>query len=251
MLIKAVAYDPDGSVVEVRFFLDQGLIGVSTNAPFEIVWFVAAGGSHILRARAYDNLGASGESPPFSYVFPEFGGSQREFEVRSPSNGSIFASPATFDFSAELLVSLSCNTGAVEFYAGTNSVGTVTQSGPFTVSTPLYSLTVTNLPEGDYQLSLRKDSFSATSYAPGSCDGVFIHVTKLGIRPPRLKQDSRFEFDVVTSFPTNQNIIEVSSNLLNWVPISTNVPSTNTFTFTDPSPATNSPRYYRVFVHSQ
>src|SRR6185436_10741151 len=132
-----------------------------------------------------------------------------------------------------------------------NSVGTVTQSGPFTVSTPPYSLTVTNLPEGDYQLSLRKGGFSADSYAPGSCDPVFIHVTKLGIRPPRLKPDSRFEFDVVTSFTTNQNIIEVSSNLLNWTPISTNVPMSNSFTFAEPSPATNAPRFYRAVVPSQ
>jgi hypothetical protein len=63
--------------------------------------------------------------------------------------------------------------------------------------------------------------------------------------------DNRFEFNVVTSFPTNQHVIEASANLLNWTPISTNVPLTNTFPFTDPSPATNSPRFYRAVVPSQ
>jgi hypothetical protein len=56
---------------------------------------------------------------------------------------------------------------------------------------------------------------------------------------------------VVTSFPTNQHVIEASSNLLNWTAVSTNVPFTNTFTFTDRSPATNSSGFYRAVVPSQ
>ena len=103
-----------------------------------------------------------------------------------------------------------------------------------------------NLPEGEYQLSVQRTA----SYAPGSCGRVVIHVTKLGLQFPRLTPDSRFEFDVVTSFPTNQNVIEASSNLLNWTPISTNVPMTNSFTFTEPAPTTNAPRFYRAVVPS-
>ena len=249
--IKALANDPDGTIAQVQFFSDVALIGVVTNAPFEMVWDNPPVGGHYVKAVAFDDLGASSESDPVTVVFPEFVGSRLVFEIRSPANGGIYPSPAAFEFSAELLATVFCNTGPVEFFVGTNSVGTVTQSGPFTVSTPLYSLTVTNMIEGDYQLSLRKESYSADSYAPGSCDGVFIHVTKLGIRPPRLTPDSRIEFDVVTSFPTNENVIEVSWNLLNWSPISTNVPSSNTFTFTEPSPATDSPRFYRAVVPSQ
>ena len=118
---------------------------------------------------------------------------------------------------------------------------------------PNYTLTVTNLPEGGYQLSVRGDNpfVGTASLAPGACEGPVIRVTKLGIQPPRLKPDGRIEFDVVTSFPTKQNVIEASSNLLNWFRISTNVPSSNTFTFTEPSPAMNSPRFYRAVVPSQ
>ena len=247
--IKALANDPDGTIAQVQFFRDATLIGVATNAPFEIVWEPPTG-FHYLKAVAFDNLGATSESEPVAIVLTEREPSR--FEIKSPPSGSVFAAPGTFVFSAELLAVTPCTYAPVEFFAGTNSLGTVTQSGPFTVTTPLYSLAVTNLPEGNYQLYVRRQVpfYGTVSLAPGACESPVIRVTKLSMVSTRLAPDSRIEFEVVTSFPTNQNIIEVSSNLLNWLPISTNVPSTNTFTFTDPSPATNSPRYYRVFVRS-
>ena len=249
--IKAIAEDPDGSIAEVRFFTAGVLIGVVTNAPFEIVW-LGPGGTGYLRAVAVDNLGAANQSATVIVVFPDFYNSPPVFAVRSPAKESIFPAPGAFVFSAELLSTANCESGAVEFFLGTNSVGVVTQSGPFTASTALYSLTVTNVPEGDYLLSVRKDGNTWTgSYAPGSCDPVVIHVVKLGVKAPRMTPDNRCEFEVVTTFPTNQNIIETSSNLLNWTPISTNVPMTNSFTFTESSPVTNSPRFYRAVVPSQ
>src|SRR5436309_241229 len=36
--IKAMAFDPDGSVAQVRFFAGTNLIGVVTNPPFNILW---------------------------------------------------------------------------------------------------------------------------------------------------------------------------------------------------------------------
>lgn len=247
--IKVSVKDVDGSIAQVQFFSDNILIGAVSNAPYEMTW--ESQGSPTLKAVAFDNLGASNESAAIQVNFPDFLNAPSVFEITSPPKGSVLSVPATFSFSAELLASRGCGTGLVEFFVGTNVVGVVTQSGPFTVATPPYSLTVTNIPEGDYQLSVRKDFLPTASYAPGSCDAFFVRVTKLGFQFPRLTLDGRFEFDVVTSFPTNQNIIEASSNLLNWVPISTNVPFTNTFTFTDPSPATNSPRFYRAVVPSQ
>jgi hypothetical protein len=211
-----------------------------------------ASSSHILKAVGFDNLGASSESPPVRATYLGGFAPPPIFEITSPSSGSMFASPATFPFSARLLASPSCITGPVEFLAGTNSLGVVTQAGPFTVTTPPYSLSVTNLPEGEYHLTVRRITpspfYLTYSFAPGSCNDVFIHVSKLAVQSPRLTNANRFAFDVVTSFPTNQNIIEASSNLLNWAPISTNVPYSNSFTFTDPSPATNSPRFYRAVV---
>jgi len=77
---------------------------------------------------------------------------------------------------------------------------------------------------------------------------VNIRVVNLGVQLPRLTLDGRFQFDIVTSYPGRQTVIQASENLLDWVPISTNQPSSNTFTFTESSPATNFHRFYRAFL---
>src|SRR5438093_2457567 len=74
-------------------------------------------------------------------------------EIITPGDGALLSSPATFLFSAELLAT-PWPTGPVEFYVGTNSVGLVDQGGTFTATTPLNSVTVSNLVEGDYKLSV-------------------------------------------------------------------------------------------------
>jgi hypothetical protein len=247
--IKADASDPDGSISYVQFFANSELIGVVSNAPFTVVWGKdAAHGAWTLTAVAVDDSGAQAQADPVQVV--SLGGfpTPPVFSITSPHDGIVFAAPASFEFSVELLASYLADTGSVEFFLGTNSLGTVTQTGPLTASTPLYTLNVTDVPEGDYVLNVKKDGLSVR-YA--SCKSIIIRVGKLGLQSPRLSLDRRFEFDVVTSFPTNQNIIVASSNLLNWVPISTNVPSSNTFTFTEPSPATNAPRFYRAVVPAQ
>jgi hypothetical protein len=250
--IKASAMDPDGLITQVQFFANTNLIGVVSNAPFSAIWKVPGptGSQLILKAVAVDNLGATAESPPIQVSVIDFP-MPPVFEITAPPNGSALAAPGMFIFNAELLASPLRDTGSVEFFVGANSVGIVMQTGPFTNTTPVYSLTVTNIPEGDYGLRVRKDNFSTGYFASGSCQPPVIRVTKLGMQLPRLTPDSKFEFDVVTSFPSNQTIIQASSNLINWVPISTNVPLSNTFTFTEPSPATNSPRFYRAVVPSQ
>jgi hypothetical protein len=250
--IKANATDPDGSVAQVQFFADGNLIGVVSNAPFSRTFNVGNSGSTpILQVVAVDNLGAATESAPIQVLvgggFPRF----PVFEIIAPRDKSTFAVPGMFVFSAELLASPNGDTGPVHFFVGTNEVGVVTQSGPLTNTTAFYSLNVTNIAEGDFSLRVWKYSLADRCFATGYCTPPDIRVTKLGMQFPRLAPDGRFELDVVTSFSTNQNVIEASSNLLNWVPITTNVPSSNTFTFTEPSPATNSPRFYRAVVPAQ
>ena len=80
---------------------------------------------------------------------------------------------------------------------------------------------------------------------------VNIRVVDLGLQSPRLTSTGRLQFDIVTSYPGRQTIIQASENLLDWIPISTNQPTSNTFTFTESSPATNAHRFYRVFLPSE
>jgi hypothetical protein len=249
--VKADAADTDGSIAQVQFWADTDLLGVATNAPYSVIWRVfPPTGWRVVKAVAVDDLGASTESPPVRVLVEQFP-SRPVFAITSPSNGGVFPSPASFVFTTELLANHGLDLSSVEFFVGATSVGTVSQSSPFTSSLPPYSLVVSNIPDGDYRLNVRQGGYAVSCFAAGLCECPVIHVTKLGMHSPRLTAEGQFQFEVVTSFSTNQNVIEASSNLLNWIPISTNVPFTNTFTFTGPSPATNSPRFYRAVVPSQ
>ena len=55
-----------------------------------------------------------------------------------------------------------------------------------------------------------------------------------------------FAFSTTTT--RNQAVVvETSSNLVNWVPVYTNAPSNGLFQYSDPSPASNSFRFYRAY----
>ena len=230
-------------MAEVQFFAGTNLIGTATNPPFNILWrpLVLPCEYHTINveAIAVDNLGTKTESAPVP-VQQACGRSPiTVLDIVSPKDGTLFAAPAAFVFSAELLA----NDGGVglEFFVGTNSVGRISAS-MYPIS-PSVSVTVSNLPVGNYMLSVI-DHYNVTwSMAP-----VNIRVVNLGVQLPRLTLDGRFQFDIVTSYPGRQTVIQASENLLDWVPISTNQPSSNTFTFTESSPATNFHRFYRAFL---
>src|SRR3989442_14636599 len=82
-------------------------------------------------------------------------------EIVAQSDRAMSASPATFVFSAELLASTG-DTGPVEFFVGTNSVGLVHQGGWFSATSPPNSITVTNLAEGEHKLTVRYRGLDGT-----------------------------------------------------------------------------------------
>ena len=240
----------------VQFFADTNLVGVITDPPFNFVWYVDSHpydqipyGSWCLKAVAVDNQGATAESSPVQVGYGVGGRpSNPVVGIASPMDGSVFPAPGGFVFGAELLASANGDTGPVEFFLGTNSVGVVTQNGIFSGTTPLYLLSITNLPEGVYPLSVK---FHGSNGPYCRCGAETVRVAKLGVQLPRIGPDAHFAFDVVTSFPGEAVVIEVSSNLANWAAVSTNMPPGNPFTFIDPSKATNSQQFYRVRVPSR
>ncbi len=56
--ISADASDADGSVAQVAFYSGATLLGVVTNAPYQILWTNVDVGTYTLTAKASDNLGA-------------------------------------------------------------------------------------------------------------------------------------------------------------------------------------------------
>jgi len=248
MKIEVSAADADGSIAEVRFFADTNLIGVVTNAPFNLLWeeWVPCGYDNCpftLTAVAIDNSGAEAVSAPIK-LYQYVGGPPRPvLKIRWPPDGAIFAAPATFAFRAELLAGTS--SGQVEFFVGTNSVGLT--NGELSATAPPSSITVSNLTAGEYKLAVRYqgdfDSLCTCNWITNT-----IRVVQLGIQFPILTSDGRLQFEVLTSSPGKQTIIQSSPNLLDWAPVNTNYPSSNIFTFAVASPATNGQRFYRVLV---
>jgi len=248
--IKAQATDGDGHVTQVRFFAETNLIGFSTNPPFNVIWEVGlreAAYTWNLKTVAVDNLGATNESMPVTISYYTGAPTFPVVEMVSPRNGAMFAVPVTFDFSAEVLASLG-DTGPVEYFVGTNSVGVFDQVTNFSATTPPSSVTVSNLTEGEHRLTVRYLGANGIYCLTCLRNTNTIRVVKLGARTPSLTPDGRMQFEVVTSFPGRPTIIEASLNLRDWTSVSTNLPSTNTFIFTDSSPVCDSNRFYRVRV---
>ncbi len=245
--IRASAIDPDGSISEVRFFADTNLVGVATQKPYEILWLVGnngnEGGQTKLKAVAVDNEGATVESSS-TVTYYTGGPPGPTFEIVSPRNGAILAAPATFILTAELLASPG-SAGSVDFFIGPNRLR-VERDDSFTATTPPYSLTISNLAEGTYELSLAPLNYSYFKILHWP---VTIKVVRLGINLPELTSDGqRVQFDGVTSFPNNETVIQVSTNLRDWASISTIVPGANSFRFVDPNPLNGSQRFYRLQV---
>ncbi len=244
-------------VIFVQFFADTSLIATVTNPPYATMWGLVpkpgprygCTGTWTLRAVATDTAGLGAKSASVPLLYNCNPGPMPIVQIRSPHSGAVFAAPATFSISADLLGSPDGYAAPVEFFAGTSSLGVVAQADPkFTVETPPYTLTVSNLAEGQYTLSA---GYLGLNSNWCWCGSVSIRVTKLGIESPVVTSDGLVEFGLVTSFPGSATVIEASPDLANWAPIATNLPSDSTFTFVDPSPATNGARFYRAIVPSQ
>jgi len=196
---------------------------------------------------ATDNLGATAEFTSVTLYASETLPVSPVVEIVSPRNGALFPAPATFTFSAEVLASEG-DAGPVEFFVGTNSVGLVDGGPLLTATAPPSSVTVSNLLEGEYKLTVQYRGLSGDHCIPCLLEANTIHVVKLGLRSPSLTPDGQLQFEVVTSFPGRPTIIEGSPNLRDWTPISTNAPASNTFIFAEPFSTTFAHRFFRAVL---
>jgi plastocyanin len=126
----------------------------------------------------------------------------------------------------------------VQFLAGTNSLGTVTN--PAATAT----LRVTNIAAGTYTLTAKAtDNLGAVTTSAG----VTIHVVTpapIVMGSPQRLLPSTFQFNYTTT--TNlKYVIERSVDLSNFTPLATNTATGNTATFSDTG-AAGTRDYYRV-----
>jgi regulation of enolase protein 1 (concanavalin A-like superfamily) len=169
--IQATAGDADGTIARVEFYRGSTLISTDTSSPYAATWSSAPAGSYALTARAFDNAGGSQTSAVVNVTVTSSTNQPPTVSITSPASGAGFTAPA--------LVSMAANASdpdgsvmAVDFYAGSQLIGTDTSSP--------YTATWNNVAAGTYSLTaVARDNSGATR----TSSAVSITVNASGTRP--------------------------------------------------------------------
>jgi len=227
--IAATATVSSGSVTNVEFFGNGAPLGSDQSAPFSITTGNLAAGPYALTAVAT----AAGISATSSVVNITVVSPSPTVSITNPVNNAVFAAPANVTLRATATVSSGSVTN-VEFFGNSTSLGSV-QAAPF-------NLTTGNLAAGSYALN-------AVATAAGvSATSSVVNITVVSpvaiSATAQLITNGQFSFDYAAN-PGLTYVVENSSNLVNWLPVATNVAAGNPVHFTD-SFIPSVFRYYRV-----
>lgn len=153
--------------------------------------------------------------------------------ITNPISGSVFAAPANVTLSANATVSSGTVTN-VKFFQGATALGSVT-SAPF-------NFTVSGLAAGSY-------SFTAVATAAGlSATSAVVNVSVVSPAAVTILSPHIVNNQFLFSYNANPGlsyVVQDSSNLLAWIPLSTNVAASSTVTVTNPVNPSGS-AYFRV-----
>jgi outer membrane protein assembly factor BamB len=138
--LQARAFGGTGSITNVSFFAGTNLLGSATTAPYSLTWSNVASGLYTLTAVATDQDGVTGTSGPVHILV----NAAPTVSMISPTNGAAFTEYDSVWLQAEAADS-DGSVAQVDFYQGTNFLGSVTQ--------PPYSLLLTNMAPGRYVFS--------------------------------------------------------------------------------------------------
>lgn len=149
--LTAEASDTDGTVARVEFYADGTLLGEATVAPYVFSWTTASAGTHLLTARAIDNLGIDTTTTANSILVNV----PPVVALTEPAHNAGFNSPAGFTLKAEA-TDTDGAIAKVEFFQGATWLGEAT-SAP-------YSYTVSGLAGGSYTFTAKAtDNLNAFS----------------------------------------------------------------------------------------
>ncbi len=136
LLLSANAYDPDGDVVNVEFFVDGSSIGEAKQFPFVIPWNNSSAGTFFLHATATDEFGIVSTSPGVTLSF-----SPRPI-VSTPAvqaDGSMvltFASISGHNYTVQYSADLVNWTNAIPSLVGTGGLISWQDTGPPVTQSP-------------------------------------------------------------------------------------------------------------------
>ena len=138
--LAAAVSDLAGIVQQVEFFAGATSLGVVTSGPYQLIWTNAPDGNYALTAVATDNDGFTATSSVVNVFI-----SPITVSLTSPANNTLMANSGT-NVALSASVSDPVGTiGQVEFFAGSTSLGAVTNEP--------YDLVWSNAPSGSYALT--------------------------------------------------------------------------------------------------
>jgi len=142
--LQVMATDPDGAIAQVEFWDGASSLGVVTSAPYELIWTNTSVGTHILSVMATDDRGSSAFNSAVLTVSPR-SNQPPIVQWLNPTSETTLETPQALT----LQVEASDADGTivqVEFWDGTNSLGTVSNAP--------YELIWTNMNVGTHVLSV-------------------------------------------------------------------------------------------------
>jgi chitodextrinase len=174
ILISANAFDSDGFIQKVEFFIGAVKLGEDLTLPYSFTWSNVAAGDYSLTAKATDNAGAVSTSAAVTITVNATANQPPDVSIASPANNSTFQSGATITISASASDS-DGTVSKVEFFSGTAKLGE-------DLTSP-YGFTWSNVAAGDYTLkAMAYDNAGAFS----TSEPVNIKVIAPN-RPPQVK----------------------------------------------------------------
>ncbi|PWU14996.1 MAG: hypothetical protein C5B50_16185 [Verrucomicrobia bacterium] len=218
-MVCASAYDPDGSVVSVQFFVGTNSLGVVptppviyvTNddgifpikQPYCLIWTNKSVGAFTLTAVATDNGGLTATSAPVHVTVVS--DLPPKVRIETPYYGAMFRQPVNIKICAQAYDPDGTVTN-VEFFAGTNDLGSVTT--PILVTNwwgdevqSLYCLTWSNAPVGSYRLKA-----VATDNAGMSSSSALVPIVIYPPPSPTVKITTPRNFSTIYNAPANINV---------------------------------------------
>jgi hypothetical protein len=211
----------------VEVLVDGASAGVALTAPYVVGYTNALTGSHTLTAIAVDTAGAKATNS-----VTVFFNAAPTVSITNLVSGSLFQAPATIEIKASA-ADFDGTVAQVKLYSNGQLLATLA-NGPF-------EFTWNAVPQGVYNLTaVTTDNLGTT----GASAAREIVVGPSGLVTPQVQGNGTFQFTLVTT-PGKTIVIETSTDLINWTPISTNTVTSGSASVID-SGLTNTGRYYRA-----
>jgi plastocyanin len=214
--VEATASDAEGSVTNVQFLVGTTVLTNDTAAPFNATTNNLPAGTYTLSVIASDNAGAK-KTNQISIIVNAL----PSVSITNPVSGATFRAPTNLVLKATSSDSDGSITN-VQFFLGDNSLGNVTAS-PF-------DFTVNNLGAGNYAFTAKAfDNRGATT----TSGAINVSVLTSAILSSPAITNGQFRF-TVQGVVNQTYTTEASSNLVNWIPLSTNVAPATFFDVFEP-----------------